>query len=73
MSFAKEKALEYHQIITDNDYDDYTASTCDHSKWDRKLHRHFPLIAEELRKLGYYVTSSVNHGVTDFVIIKQEA
>jgi hypothetical protein len=44
-----------------------TLATCDYSNWDRELHRNMPDIATELRSKGLSVSSSVNHGVTDWV------
>jgi hypothetical protein len=43
-------------------------STCDYRGWDRDKHRLFPQVASKLRTMGYSVTSSINHGVTDWVI-----
>jgi hypothetical protein len=44
-----------------------TLATCDYPNWDRELHRAMPDIATELRSRGLRVSSSVNHGVTDWV------
>lgn len=46
----------------------YEVSTCDHYNWDRKLHENFESIADELRANGFNVTSTVNFGVTDWII-----
>ena len=46
-----------------------TLATCDYPNWDRQLHRVMPQIANKLRERGLTVTSSVNHGVTDWVFI----
>lgn len=43
-------------------------STCDYIGWDREKHRLMPQVADRLRKNGFSVTSSVNHGVTDWII-----
>lgn len=43
-------------------------STCDYENWDRDLHYYMPAIAEELRSRGFNVSSSVNYGVTDWII-----
>lgn len=65
--------IEADKIVADMvKYDRFqtSISTCDMLGygWDRKLHRTMPLIAERLREKGFSVTSSVNHGVTDWVI-----
>lgn len=51
------------KVVTD------TLATCDYPNWDRQLHRTMPQIASKLREMGLSVTSSVNHGVTDWVFV----
>lgn len=48
-----------------------TFSTCSHPNSDRIIWRFRGDIEGALRKRGYKVTSSVNHGVTDYVITKE--
>lgn len=66
-AYVKEKADEIvaemvrRSVITD------TLATCDYPNWDRELHRNMGDIAAELRARGISVSSSVNHGVTDWV------
>lgn len=47
-------------------------STCSASYygWDRDIWAHRHSIIEALRKRGFQVSSSVNHGVTDVEIVK---
>ena len=44
-----------------------TLATCDFSGWDRELHRNMSKIVVKLDELGINTSSSVNHGVTDWV------
>lgn len=67
--YIKEQA---EKIISDmGDNLSWSVSTCDYSNWDRELHRYFPCIAKYLREKGFRVTSSVNWGVTDWVIVRE--
>lgn len=36
--------------------------------WSREEYMYMPIVAERLRTKGYSVSSSVNHGVTDWII-----
>ena len=69
-SYADVKANEIANLILDKGWDDYTISTCNHSNWDKKLHIHFPSIAEKLRAKGFKVSMQTNHGVSDWYILR---
>ena len=73
MTYAEEKALEIKGRMEKNNRIDEKISTCDYPNWDVTLHRAFPLIAQKLKDLGFLVTSSVNWGVTDWVIVNPNA
>lgn len=66
--YVKEQADKIVRDMTSRNRVEWTVSTCDYSNWDKKLHRMFPAIAEELRSRGLNVSSSVNWGVTDWII-----
>jgi metal-dependent amidase/aminoacylase/carboxypeptidase family protein len=66
--YAKNEAQKIIDLMVECEYTELSKSTCDHYNWDREYHRQFPKIAQELRKQGFTVTSSVNFGVTDWVI-----
>jgi hypothetical protein len=67
-NYVKTKADEIIESMTKRKELTTTIATCDYSNWDREYHRMFPQIATELRKRGFSVSSTVNHGVTDWVI-----
>lgn len=71
MSYVDEQIAKYDNLMQNNT--DYKVSTCDYRNWDRTLHRCFPIIAKGLRELGYSVSSSVNWGVTDWIIVNPNA
>lgn len=43
-------------------------TTCDYPTWNQQEYAYMPEVARRLRAKGYKVTSSVNHGVTDWLI-----
>jgi len=45
-----------------------TSSCAPSFGWSVEEYNYMPHVAERLRKEGYTVTSSVNHGVTDWLI-----
>ncbi len=36
--------------------------------WSKEEYMYMPTVAERLREKGYTISSSVNHGVTDWII-----
>ena len=46
-------------------------STCNHSNWDKDIWAHRQTIVDALQSKGYTVTSSVNWGVTDYIVTKK--
>ncbi len=73
MTYINNKSEEYFQRLLKTEKSYIKVSTCDYSNWDKELHHTFPQIATLLREKGLHVTSSVNHGVTDWIITKTEA
>ena len=67
--YVTEQANKIINEMTDRGVTADTLATCDYPNWDRKLHRHMNDIVTELRANGLNVSSSVNHGVTDWVFI----
>lgn len=48
----------------------FTTSSCAPAYgWSVEEYALMPIVANELRKEGYVVTSAVNHGVTDWVLV----
>jgi hypothetical protein len=45
-----------------------TCSSAPAFRWSVEEYIYMPVVAERLRKQGYSVSSSVNHGVTDWII-----
>jgi len=45
-----------------------TSSCAPSYGWSVEEYMYMPIVAERLRKKGYSVSSSVNHGVTDWLI-----
>lgn len=46
-----------------------TCSSAPAFGWSVEEYALMPIVASEMRKEGYVVTSSVNHGVTDWVLV----
>lgn len=47
----------------------FTTSSCAPAYgWSREEYMYMPIVADRLRAKGYSVSSSVNHGVTDWII-----
>lgn len=44
--------------------------TCNESGWSREEYMYMPQVAQRLREKGFTVTSSVNWGVTDWIIAR---
>ena len=65
--YAQEQAEKIVQKMIDREEISSTLATCDYPRWDRDLHRAMPSIVQKLREMGVSTTSSVNHGVTDWV------
>lgn len=45
-------------------------STCDHYNWDQDIWNHRNTLMNKFNEFGYNVTSKMNHGVLDIVIVK---
>lgn len=67
-TYAQEKAQEIIDSMIKYRETETKISTCDASNWDRKLHRNFNNVANELRRKDLKVSSKVNWGVTDWYI-----
>jgi len=67
-AYVDEKAQGYAKQMIEKGWLNLKVSTCDYSNWDRELHFAMPEIATELNKIGFSVSSTVNYGVTDWII-----
>lgn len=67
-AYVIRKVSELINIMKANSWLNLKVSTCDYSNWDRDLHFAMPDIADSLKIMGYNVSSSVNYGVTDWII-----
>lgn len=75
MSYVEKKVQEIVEEMTNDKMAVMKIATCNSSSygWSIKEHNLMPYVAEKLREKGFGVSSSVNWGVTDWVIVNPNA